>query len=853
MLKIYNHENANEAFPVNIKDSQRYTIHRFDGFDTLVFEIDIKSEAYKYVVEEAIVEDENNRYAIKKIDEHSDFVTIQCELDLDEWKKQLFYEYRRTNINLFEVLSEIMPTGWQQFGAGSFTKRITIEGNEGTPLKVVTPFDILSKVESTFGCVFNFDTIHKKITVINPYNMPISGKFFSDELNLKSLGFNGDSSKFATRLYAYGKKDEETGVPLTFADINDGKEYVEDAGYCNKIISVGWSDERYTVKEDLLEAARKKLSELSQPERSYTCETDEFQDGIWLYQNVIIIDRRKRIRIVHQVIEYKEYPNHVGDSITLSANAPKIETDFSKIVEEIKEQISEQRDYTDFIEQSVKNATELITGNKGGHFIWVFDGEGKPQELVCLCDTEDINTAQKVWRWNASGLGYSKTGYNGNYELAILSDGSINASLITTGILNANIIRAGVIYDRTGTIPLINLETGEINLNGQVTANGNFIIKEDGSFEAVSGYIGTEQYGFKVNDNAMRHYAYVYDEETGEEIARYDYFFQAPKFQETDQTNVFAVRVSEDKGENWFYPFHVNYMGNTYVQKLGCKELGSVSSDEVLEIKNSEIKKPRIIDGELSGTTTFGPEDFRAYHSDSLLDGSGIEGDFVFRSAVNRSGYGRIGTADNPFHYVRAKEIYASGNKVTSDKKLKSHILSLAKNAKYEDEKYLKEKPKKILKELIKMLKKGFMPFSLESLELEDKSESESATDGSIDNIAEKIIYALNPASYVFNDEATLDGKIHFGFYAQEVAELLEQYFPTLDFGITTAILAGSEDDEIYDRNKHGEVDDEDLKWALSYNEFIALIVAVLQRQNERILSLEERITNLEKNGGKNK
>jgi hypothetical protein len=69
--------------------------------------------------------------------------------------------------------------------------------------------------------------------------------------------------------------------------------------------------------------------------------------------------------------------------------------------------------------------------------------DGTPDELLILGDSDDYTTAQKVWRWNSSGLGYSSTGYNGSYGLAMTSDGEIVADFITTGTLNADLIRAG--------------------------------------------------------------------------------------------------------------------------------------------------------------------------------------------------------------------------------------------------------------------------------------------------------------------------------------------------------------------------------------------------------------------------
>lgn len=89
---------------------------------------------------------------------------------------------------------------------------------------------------------------------------------------------------------------------------------------------------------------------------------------------------------------------------------------------------------------AVKHATEKIAGSSGGHVITVLDENGRPEEICILSDTDNIETAQSLWRWNESGLGHSSTGYNGAYSMAITKDGAIVADRITTGTLNAEMI-----------------------------------------------------------------------------------------------------------------------------------------------------------------------------------------------------------------------------------------------------------------------------------------------------------------------------------------------------------------------------------------------------------------------------
>lgn len=474
MLKIYDPADATNVIPLPIDDNKRYVKHVFGGADLLVFEVASNDPRYQYIVEETKVEDENNRYVVKQIDEHSDFVTVSCHLDMDDWREELIPTFRPTNALLQNVLTSILPDDWSIVGAGVFTKRTTVEKSIGEPFEYVSAYELLDPIAQAYECVFRFDTIDKVIEALDIASYTPSGQYFTDELNLKSVGYVGDSTNLVTRLYAFGKKDDD-GNYLTFADINDGKAYVEDNTYSSKIISVGWIDERYTVPENLLADAQVKLAEMSKPARSYSCDTRHLGDEIWMYKIVTLIDRRRGLRVDHQIVEHKEYPNHVADTIVLSSVEKKIQTKFEQLRVDISEEVAKsQSTMKQIMDKAIEEATEKITQNKNGVFHWLVDSEGKYTELLNLADTEDPDTAQKIWRWNAGGLGHSNNGINGPYDLALLDDGSINASQILTGILTANLIQAGVLQSVDGKSFYLDLEQGILNMDAQsIALNGN--------------------------------------------------------------------------------------------------------------------------------------------------------------------------------------------------------------------------------------------------------------------------------------------------------------------------------------------------------------------------------------------
>ena len=123
---------------------------------------------------------------------------------------------------------------------------------------------------------------------------------------------------------------------------------------------------------------------------------------------------------------------------------------------------------TPSMQRAINAATALITGNDGGYVILHDgDGDGYPDELLIM-DTPDISTATKVWRWNQNGLGYSASGAQGPFGLAMTSAGEIVADYITTGALSADRISGGTI---TGVAYNNGSGTFQVDASGNVTAN----------------------------------------------------------------------------------------------------------------------------------------------------------------------------------------------------------------------------------------------------------------------------------------------------------------------------------------------------------------------------------------------
>ncbi|WP_069988539.1 phage tail spike protein [Massilioclostridium coli] len=489
MIILYDTNNQ-PMYPLEVDPDSYVITHKASGLDLLSFDLPVNHEHLPHLGEEIRVEAEGNLYVIKSLDDSGDGVSVDCELDLDAWKTEIRKTFTTesgegdtktdTPITLAQVLEQITPTGWSCSTSG-----LNSSQTASFKLENVTNYDILSKAMKEYDDVgYRFDTKvtaggkDKTLSVFSTNNKEPSAVYVTDELNLESLKFSGDSTDLVTRLYAYGKDG------LTMAGASGGSdgqtyglEYVEDTSYTKQIICGVMKDTSIEDANELKAAAEKKLKELAYPKRSYQCSVVDLAKlnpeysflTFQMYQVVTLIDRTRNTTVNHQVVEYKEYPlKPEKNVVTLSTTAPRIETSIGNI----QNSIQEQQDYTNNeLQNAIQHATDLITGVDGG-VIKIRFQNGKPAELLILQKDSDDWTNTPMWRWNANGLGYSKEGLNGNYELAMTMDGQINANYIATGHLSANRISGGLLQSTNKNLNF-DLDNGTLTVPGLTVYSPN--------------------------------------------------------------------------------------------------------------------------------------------------------------------------------------------------------------------------------------------------------------------------------------------------------------------------------------------------------------------------------------------
>lgn len=455
MLTLYHN---GEQYPLSNTDY--YIRELANGMDEVIFTIPIHDEIYAILNEEEQITDRAGQtYKVKQIDAGAHDAKVVCQLDLDEWRSSLNVNYNSGTKTCYEQIQAVLPDDWTLLDRALVNIGRTIEGD-------LTPFDICIECTSVYSVYIRWDNKNKVCTIYPKAMGDPVGSFATRELNLKEINYKGKSNDIVTRLYAYGKDG------LSFADINDGKAYVDNFTYTNKIICGIWRDERYEVKENLLADATEKLAQMSRPVRTYECAIVDLQaTNPELYNNLdfslftaaTLIDDVKNIAVDYQVVERHVYPYHPDKNEVIFNSEPlKITATVVNIVDAIENPSST---FQQIQAQRIASATNWLT-NGDGYVVAVKNTDGSWKELLFM-DTPDEATAQKVLRINENGIGFSTTGVNGPYTNAWTIDGQLVADFITTGTINADIVEV------------------------------------IGKIKATSGYIGNSSSGWQIGNSAI--------------------------------------------------------------------------------------------------------------------------------------------------------------------------------------------------------------------------------------------------------------------------------------------------------------------------------------------------------------
>lgn len=260
--------------------------------------------------------------------------------------------------------------------------------------------------------------------------------------NLLDFSQTIDVSDIATAVIPLGEKLEESTIEaleerLTIESVNNGCDFVYSPSAVN---NYGWiyktvTFDSVTVPSNLKRKGEEYLSSVQFENLVLECTAVDLNNLDVDIQRINILDMVRVISEPHglnrlfPVTKLKlSLDNPEKDQITLGSEDAKTSmtsasaSNNSSIMDAIESIPSE----SNILKEAQDNASALITAATHGHVVTTAN-----EQLIM--DTDDVETALKVWRWNLNGLGYSKNGYNGDYTAAITMDGQIVGDRLVAG------------------------------------------------------------------------------------------------------------------------------------------------------------------------------------------------------------------------------------------------------------------------------------------------------------------------------------------------------------------------------------------------------------------------------------
>lgn len=320
-----------------------------------------------------------------------------------------------------------------------------------------------------------------------------------------------------TRLYCYGKgvqtTDEDGNATggysrkITFAEINDGKEYVQDDSLLQTWGVYGpdgtlvhaegiFEDGDCEDKATLLAEGKAALAERSKPVVSYEGTVEALgragfdANACDLGDNLQMVDTTfpKPLRLTGRVLEIVE--DLLGDGSPSSVKVGNIIEGITKRSDRVQQTIDRLTGSAGSWDDAATLGSSYLNGvidglnnvmNQTGGYTYIKPGKG----LYVYDRREDDNPTMCI----QIGGGYFRIadGKNadGTWNFRTLGNGhGLVADALVAGTIDANLIRAGVLQDKTGT-NYWNLDTGDFRLAAGAQLGGKDIATTDTAIKSV--------------------------------------------------------------------------------------------------------------------------------------------------------------------------------------------------------------------------------------------------------------------------------------------------------------------------------------------------------------------------------
>ena len=324
LLELYDRNHKKLANLTGIKSPHIQRTLEY-GDETLDFSYPTSGPWLAQLLAECYIRTDRQEYVVKAVEKSSASAwrKVSCALNIEELEGAPFEGFETVEQTVQAAAEFALEgTGWTVEADADITKKRTIRKEDDT-----TVWEVVKQIVTTYRLELEIDAVNKRLKFHTRRGRD-RGAYFIERLNLRSLGVKTSSYGFYTRLIPIGKD----GLHLW----QDGKNYIENHQYSDKVITSIWRDERYTVTAALLEDAQARLDEASTPARAYTAElvdlaaqSDKYNALAYdLGDAVLLVSEKTDEREKQRIVKLDEYPD---DPLANKAELSNVKQTFAQL------------------------------------------------------------------------------------------------------------------------------------------------------------------------------------------------------------------------------------------------------------------------------------------------------------------------------------------------------------------------------------------------------------------------------------------------------------------------------------------------------------------------------------------
>lgn len=290
--------------------------------------------------------------------------------------------------------------------------------------------------------------------------------------NLLDYAENISSSEIATACIPRGARLDESPITgleayVDIKSVNNGKDYVyiPDAvamyGWVYKVVS--WDDVNIPgnlkikaenwLKDNQFESMTLDLTALDLSLLDANLDNYSLGDSVMVYSEPHGMERYFPIQSLEWNLKVpSEDRIRLGDTVHLDyiSQNQKTNQDFAN-------ELESTRQTTAWLQSAIDNATQMMTGSRGGYKVTEFDESGRwLRDLYMNAPSKE--RATRLMQINMNGIGFSRDGFDGPYKNAWTIDGVLLGEFIKAGSVQAEALSTEYISSVEKQIE--NAETG---------------------------------------------------------------------------------------------------------------------------------------------------------------------------------------------------------------------------------------------------------------------------------------------------------------------------------------------------------------------------------------------------------